>query len=381
MKIVADKDIPLAETLFSKIGDVTLIDGRLINRDHIRVTDLLVVRTVTRISEELLHDSKIRVVASATSGVDHVDREYLQRNGIEFFHAAGANAGAVAEYVLSALCVLAGLDGFELRDKRVGIIGCGNVGSRVLRLLEILGVDCVVNDPPLRDQTGNRRRYRELDELMSADIISLHVPLLDEGPYPTRHLVDREFLGNLRSDITLINTSRGGVVDETALADFLRCTPGARVVLDVWDNEPVIDAALLRGTIIATPHIAGYSLEGKIRATHMIFQQVCKHLGVAYDEADTIPGIIGPKTGITFTAIEAEDEILRFAILAGYDVRSDSAALRRILELQPVERDAYFDDLRRTSTMRREFSAMTIRLPEGHRGLRDRLTALGFELA
>jgi erythronate-4-phosphate dehydrogenase len=137
----------------------------------------------------------------------------------------------------------------------------------------------------------------------------------------------------------------------------------------------------LSRSIIGTPHIAGYSLEGKIRATQMVFRQVCKYLGLVYDDTVTIPGITGSKNGLAFTAIEAEDEILRFAVLAGYDVRGDSAALRRILDLKLMERDAYFDDLRRTSTMRREFSAMTIRLPEGHRGLRNRLTALGFELA
>jgi len=380
MKIVADKDIPLAEKLFSRIGKVTLADGRRIDHDLIRNTDILLVRTITRVSEDLLRDSTVRVVVSATSGVDHVDREYLHRKGIAFIHAAGANARPVAEYVLSALCVLAGQDGYELQDKRVGIIGCGNTGSYLLRFLEALGVDCIINDPPLQDKTGDKR-YRDLSELMSADIITLHVPLLDHEPYPTRQLVDDVFLRGLRPDVVLINTSRGGVLDEAALMKFLEGNPRARAVLDVWNDEPRIEMGLLSRVAIGTAHIAGYSLEGKIRATQMVYHQVCKYLGAGADDTSASRGINDFKNGISFTSIEEEDEILRFAVLAGYDVRSDSAALRRILDLDVAERVAYFDDLRRSSMMRREFSAMTVSLPAGYGVLRDQLTALGFEVA
>ena len=380
MKIVADKDIPLAENLFSKIGEVTLADGRGIDHELIHNADLLLVRTITRVSEELLRDSTVRVVVSATSGVDHVDREYLHRNGIEFIHASGANARPVAEYVLSALCVLAGQDGYELHDKRVGIIGCGNTGGYVLRFLEIMGVDCVINDPPLRDKTGDKR-YHDLSELMSADIITLHVPLHDAGPYPTRNLVDSVFLQELRPDVVLINTSRGGVVDEKALMEFLNGTPRARAILDVWKDEPRIDTALLSRVAIGTSHIAGYSLEGKVRATQMVYHQVCKYLGTGTDDTVASPGISDFENGISFTSIEDEDEILRFAVLAGYDVRSDSAAMRRILDLDVAQQAAYFDDLRRSSMLRREFSAMTVSLPAGCGVLREKLTALGFEVA
>lgn len=381
MKIVADQDIPLVGTLFSKIGEVTLLDGRRIDHELVRDADLLIVRTITRVSGELLRGSRVRMVASATSGIDHIDAEYLRRNGIELIHAPGANARPVAEYVLSALCVLAGQDGYELRNKRAGIIGCGNSGACVLNFLKVLGVDCVVNDPPMRDKTGDSGRYRDLTQLMSADIITLHVPLLDDGPYPTRNLVDGLLLRGLRPDVVLINTSRGGVADEAALMEFLDGNPRARVVLDVWNNEPRIEAGLLDRADIGTPHIAGYSLEGKIRATELVFRRVCKSLDTGHDETIVYPGFNNYKAGISFTAIEDEAEILRFAVLAGYDVRSDSAALRRMLDVEGSERAAYFDALRRASMLRREFSAMTINLPAGRPELRDKLAALGFEVA
>lgn len=380
MKIVADKDIPLVEHLCSGVGEVSGVDGRRIDNTTIRDADVLIVRTITRVSEELLHGSRVSVVASATSGVDHVDLEYLRGNGIAFFHAAGANARPVAEYVLSALCVLAGLDGYELRNKRIGIIGCGNVGSLVLHLLETMGADCVVNDPPLLEQTGDTRRFRDLEELMCADIISLHVPLQDEGPCATRNMVNRALLGKLRPDVVLINTSRGGVVDEKALVGFLHANPQARAVLDVWNDEPVIDTELLRRAVIGTPHIAGYSLEGKLRASQMICRQVCAYLAADYHDTDAA-GFDEMSNSMAFANIEDEDETLRFAVLAGYDVRGDSAALRRILEVETGDRGAYFDDLRRASMLRREFSAMTIGLPAGQSQLRDKLAALGFRVA
>lgn len=380
MKIVADKDIPLVDYLFSRIGEVVLVDGRSIDHDLVQNTDVLIVRTLTRITGDLLRDSKVRIVASATSGVDHVDLDLLRKQGIEFIHAPGANARPVAEYVLSALCVLACQDGFDLQEKRVGIIGCGNTGGCVLHLLQSVGVECLVNDPPLRDKTG-AGDYRDLNELFSADIITLHVPLVNGGKYPTGNLVDGAFLSGLKPDVILINTSRGEVVDETALLSFLEGNPGARAVLDVWCNEPRIQGTLLNKATIGTPHIAGYSLEGKIRATELVFRQVCKSLDIEGSlESLQYPGFNNFKTGITFTEIDDQNELLRLAILAGYDVRSDSASLRRMLALEDTERSGYFDDLRKSSMLRREFSAVTVKLPPGYPNLKEQLSVLGFEV-
>lgn len=358
-----------------------LVDGRRIDQELVSDADVLIVRTLTRVTEELLGDSKVRIVASATSGVDHVDLELLRQQGIEFVHAPGANARPVAEYVLSALCVLACQDGYDLQEKCVGIIGCGNTGGYLRRLLQSMGVECLINDPPLRDKTGSSD-YRDLSEILSADVITLHVPLVNDGSYPTGNLVDESFLNSLKPDVTLINTSRGGVMDEAALLSFAESNPEARVVLDVWCNEPRIKMALLDRVTIGTPHIAGYSLDGKIRATELVFRQVCDFLSVA-DTVESVqyPGFKNFKTGISFTTIDDENEILRLAVLAGYDVRSDSASLRRMLALEDSERDEYFDDLRKSSMLRREFSAVTVRIPPGYPELKQHLSALGFEIA
>ena len=380
MKTVADKDIPLVEYFFSRIGEVILVDGRRIDHELIHDADVLIVRTVTRVSGDLLRDSKVRIVASATSGVDHVDLALLREQGIGFVHAPGANARPVAEYVLSALCVLACQDGFDLREKQVGIIGCGNTGSYTLRLLQSMGVECLVNDPPLRERTGSDD-YRDLSEVLAADVITLHVPLVKAGTHPTINLVDESFLNSLKPDVILINTSRGEVMDEAALLPYLGSNPEARVVLDVWRNEPRIQMSLLDRITIGTPHIAGYSLDGKIRATELVFRQVCDILGEdGSGESVPYPGFKNFKTGISFTAIDDQSEILILAVLAGYDVRSDSASLRRMLALEESERSEYFDALRKSSTLRREFSSVTVGIPPGYPELKEQLTALGFEI-
>ncbi len=380
MKIVADKNIPLVEYLFSKIGDVFLTDGNRITPALVKDADLLIVRTVTRITADLLEGSRVKIVASATSGTDHVDRIYLQENGIKFFHSPGANARAVAEYVLSVICVFASQDGFNPRTRCVGIVGCGNVGSQLKHFLEILDIECIVNDPPLQFEAGDAC-YRDLSDVYAADIISMHVPLVDEGRWPTRHLVDESFLKRLKPDVILINTARGEVVDESILPAFIDAHPDARVALDVWKNEPDISQELLERVAIGTPHIAGYSLEGKIRATELIFRQVSDFLGAGSHDKRIYPGFNNYRAGISMNAIDDETEALQLALLSGYDVRSDSAALRRSIEISDSMRGAYFDDLRKTSMLRREFSAMTVELPAGHPQLQEKLGALGFNVA
>ena len=380
MKIVADKNIPLVEHLFSKIGDVHLADANRITAELVRDADVLLVRTVTPVCAELLDGSKVTIVGSATSGTDHVDQEYLHDREIELFHSAGANARAVAEYVLSALCMFSIQDGFDLRDKRVGIVGYGNTGSQLGRFLSVMDSEFLVNDPPLANMNGDGS-FSDLSEVLQCDIISLHVPLIDTGPWPTRHLVDENFLEKVKPDVILINTSRGQVVDEEALLKFMDARREARIVLDVWKDEPNIRSDLLTGVAIGTPHIAGYSLEGKIRATELLFGNICKFIGYTGIDVSGYPGFNGYHFGISLAPEENENETLCFAVLAAHDIRSDSAALRRSVELPESSRGEYFEDMRRAAMLRREFSSMTVRLPAGHSTLRDKLEALGFEVA
>lgn len=378
MKIVIDAAIPGAQALFSTLGDVTLLPGRDIGAAAVRDADILVVRTVTRVDGSLLEGSNVRFVASATSGTDHVDLNYLVRAGIGFADAAGCNARAVAEYVLSALCALVQQEGGDLRGRRAGIIGCGHVGSLVVNLLETCGVTCLVNDPPLARQRPDARIYHDLDTIREADIVSLHVPLILDGDYATLNLVDEHFLGGLREDAVLINTARGEVVDETALCTFLDAHPRAAAVLDVWRNEPHINTGLLKRVRLGTPHIAGYSLDGKLRATRMAYEEVCGFLGVPATGPALPRETEGGET-VRLSGWKDDMEAVAMAVLGSYDVRSDSATLMRILEIQKDRRGDFFDALRNQYPMRREFTNLRVKLDHCSDGLGRRLRALGFQ--
>jgi len=259
MKIIADQQILHVAQAFSELAEVTLCDGREITAESIHEADVLLVRSVTPVNANLLQGSQVKFVASATSGQNHIDSDYLQRNNIGFAHAKGSNARSVAEYVLSSLSVLADQYDFKLKDKTVGIIGCGEVGSRVVAMLETMGIQCIMNDPPLKDSLENSantgEQYRDLQEVLSADIVTLHVPLTEDGPYPTQKLVDADFLDILNDDVILLNTSRGGVIDEAALKIHIACHSNMRhrnlkIVLDVCLNF-LARVFLFSGNLIA----------------------------------------------------------------------------------------------------------------------------------
>jgi erythronate-4-phosphate dehydrogenase len=379
MKIVVDAAIPYAEQILSGLGDVTLLPGRDMDAAGVRAADVLVVRTVTRVDSALLSGSNVRFVATATSGTDHVDLEFLDRAGIGFAAAGGCNARAVAEYVLSGLCALAQQQELDLRGKRAGIIGCGHVGTMVEKLLQACGITCLVNDPPLQAQRPGDRDWRELDEVLEADIVSLHVPLVRTGAHPTLNMVDSEFLARLGNDVIFINTSRGEVVDETALCAFLDTHPRAAAVLDVWCNEPAINTALLSRARVGTPHIAGYSSDAKLRATCMVYEQLKTFLGITAP-APPLPTLPVVRAGnLRLSDWQDEMEAIAMAVLGSYDIRSDSASLQRILELPGEQRDGYFDALRNQYPVRREFPAMRVELDHCPESLAGRLSALGFQ--
>ena len=233
MKILADQAIPYVKQLFSSLGDVELTDALGFTRAAVRDADCLVVRSVSRVDQNLLDGARVRCVASASSGTDHVDQDYLRAHAIPLFSAKGCNARSVAEYVLSCLFVLSEQYDFNLESKTVGIIGCGHVGGQLRRLLRLIGVETRVYDPYLRDANGCFS-FRDPGPVLSSDIISLHVPLTTSGEYPTRHLVGRTFLDRLSSAVTLINTARGGVVNERDLIEFAARNPQSKLALDVW---------------------------------------------------------------------------------------------------------------------------------------------------
>ena len=379
MKITADKAIPYAEHLFSNLGDVELADVAALSAHSLRETDCLVVRSVTRVDRNLLHGTPVGCIASATSGVDHVDVDYLRARGIPLFPAPGCNARAVAEYVLSCLFVLAEQYDLNLQDKTVGIIGCGHVGGRLQHLLRLLEIETRVYDPFITDEDG-RYSFRDLERVLSADIISLHVPLTRSGAYPTARMVDRKFLGKLKTDVIFINSARGAVVDENALLDFVRRNPECRLALDVWDNEPDINAELPGAATLATPHIAGYSARAKLNATRMTYEQVRAWAGAPAMAAEetTFPG---ENMEFDLSGVDRPVDAARLATLACYDVRTDCAGFREMETSTASNRRDVFISARQNYQLRREFSDLRALVHNDHDDIRDKLSGLGFDVA
>jgi erythronate-4-phosphate dehydrogenase len=373
MKIVADPNIPLVREAFSSLGEVRLVSGRSINTEAVRDAKLLLVRSVTPVHAGLLNASAVKFVATATIGTDHVDVAYLKQHGIGFASAEGSNANSVAEYVVAALLELAGRHKFRLRDRTLGVVGVGNIGSRVVRYAEALGMRVLQNDPP-RQRAEGLPDFVSLERVAAdADIITLHVPLTQGGDDATFHMFDKDRLATLeqRRPI-LINTARGAVVDNRAL---LKAIDGERIggaVLDVWENEPNISPELLDIVDLGTPHIAGYSLDGKVNGTHMIYKAACRFLGLTGAWQPTLPAPPVPRIELNVSSGEDDEDVLRRVVKRIYDISADDAALRK----HPRE----FDQLRADYPVRREFFNTELALRGETESLRRKFGALGFKL-
>jgi len=378
MRIVADENIPLVNEFFGEFGEIVALPGRNLRPEQLRDADVLLVRSVTRVDADLLAGSRVRFVGTATIGCDHVDQAYLQQQGISFANAPGCNATSVVEYVLSTLAVMNEQLGRRWGESKVGIIGLGNVGGRLKRTLEALGYEVLACDPPLRDQGVHG--LVDLEMVLTCPTISIHTPLSRSGDHPTHHLLNKERLERLQSDQVLINTARGPVIEEAALLEKLRQHPEWPVVLDVWEFEPRVNQELLSRVRLGSAHIAGYSLDGKMRGTEMIYQALCAHLKVpartSLDELLPAP----PLTHLRFGAPADVDEALNIAIRACYDVRTDDALLRRALTVPSEQQAAAFDQLRKQYRVRREFARTQIAIDAAERQLRQYLGASGFRL-
>jgi len=378
---VADENIVYVREAFRHLGRVRVMPGRTMTAASVKDADVLLVRSVTKVNEELLGGSNVKMVATATIGTDHVDQDYLSRSGIAFANAAGSNANSVAEYVIAALLTLAEREPFRLDEKTVGIVGAGNVGSKVSAKCAGLGINVLKNDPPLKELTGSGE-YIELDELLaSSDIVTLHVPLTVSGRWPTYHMVDQQFLDRLRDGCLLVNTSRGAVVDSSALDRSLE-SGKIKAVLDVWENEPDIDPELMPKVALGTAHIAGYSFDGKVNATAMVYNAVCKFLGVEpqWQARTMMPAPAVPLIKIDPTDAD-EQELLRTVVKRVYDIEADDQRLREILSLPASERGRYFDQLRKHYPRRREFFNTMIEFSSPPApALEKKLTSLGFKV-
>lgn len=346
MKIVADENMPLVNEMFSAYGEVETFPGRELGPKQIKDADVLLVRSVTQVNADLLSGSSIRFVGSATIGTDHVDQNYLKQNDIQFANAPGCNANAVVQYVLSVLCRLR--PGWQ--EQTVGIVGCGNVGGWLYQTLQKLGVDCRCYDPFLLE-TDNIDLV-SFEEVIQSDILCLHTPLTTDGPYPTFHLFDEAVLSQLDPNALLINAGRGAVVDNRALLDMLPQSTW-KVVLDVWEGEPDIALPLLELVDIGTPHIAGYSYDGKVNGTTMVRDAFCAWLGKDIPEY-----LIGEKIKGQEQLIDLESSTLSDAVLATFDVAQEDQRMRDALlalDLSAASVSKEFDRLRKTCPKRLEF--------------------------
>ena len=347
------------------MGEVVARAGRMISPADLIDADALLVRSVTAVNQQLIERSGLKFVATATAGFDHVDREYLASRGIAFSHAPGCNATAVVEYVLAALDTLAQREGFALGERTVGIIGKGQVGGRLFQTMERLGVDVCACDPPLAAMEGGKR-YVSVDELIErSDIICLHTPLTTDGPHPTRYLIDEPQLQAMKPGTILINAGRGAVINNAALKRYLERRNDLIVVLDVWESEPDADPQLMSLVALATPHIAGYSLDARIRGTQMIYQSFCQHFGLP--ARVRLPAItpLPVLTQMKFTEGQSFATTCAMAIRAIYDIRRDDAAMRRQLSSGGLaERRKAFDELRKHYPTRREFNTLRVQLKD-----------------
>jgi len=379
MKIVADENIPFVKECFSSIGEVKGFAGQDITADIVKDADVLLVRSVTPVNSELLGGSNIKFVGTATIGFDHVDVEYLSERGIGFASAPGSNANSVAEYVVAGLLKLGEKYNFELAGRSVGIVGVGNVGSKAEAKARGLGMEVVLNDPPLLRQTGNGK-YRPIEEIFDCDIVTLHTPLTYEGVDKTFHLADEEFFRSLKKGCIFINTSRGAVVDTAALRSAIECGKLKGAILDVWEDEPDIDTGLLELVDIGTSHIAGYAYDGKVAGMMMIYRAVCEYFGreAKFDAGSFLPA--AEVAELTIKPKAAAERVVQAAVEKIYDIADDDARLRGILKEAKEDRGKFFSSLRKNYPVRREFGNTRIILEGGDEAIAGKLAATGFKL-
>lgn len=367
MKIVCDDKIPFLKGVFEPYTQVVYLPGAKITAADVRDADAIVTRTRTKCNESLLGGSKVRMIATATIGFDHIDTAWCESHGISWTNAPGCNSGSVRQYIASVLVSLSD----ELKGKTLGIIGVGHVGSKVEALARTLGMNVLLNDPPRAEAEGPEGFVPIEEVLKCSDIVTLHVPLASD----TYHLIDGKALAMMNSGQILINSSRGEVVDGDALKSALKEKRLRGAVLDVWEHEPDIDPELLELVNIATPHIAGYSADGKAAGTVASVRAVAHALGIKelYDwNVSDIPG--GGEFSIYGTPLggKCTEEILRKAILHTYDVSVDCAALRSDI--------GAFESLRSNYPVRREFEAFSLRLNSVSPAAKSALAELGFNV-
>ncbi len=354
MKIIADKNMPLLTETFGRHGELQRLDGRNISKADLGDAEALLVRSVTRVDKKLLKGSKIRFVGSATIGMDHLDTSWLEANDITWAHAPGCNADAAAQYALALMWLACDRLNWDFRQQSVGIIGRGNVGSRLESLLKVLDIPTKACDPPLQD--NGELQLVPMQEACNNSIVSLHLPLTINGKYPTRNLFNSTSIKTLRPHTLLVNTSRGGVIEKKCLLEQL-ASKNLNAALDVWPDEPYIGQDLLSLVSAATPHVAGYSREGKQAGTEMIYRAFCKSFSL-----ELPVGTASASRNITlkFPPAKGTTELVRQCIRASSQVTRDDKALHALSVAEPACERVHIDSLRTAYPERYEFKSHVV---------------------
>jgi erythronate-4-phosphate dehydrogenase len=374
IRITADDKIPFLKGVLEPFASISYLPGNQIDRNRAMQSDVLLVRTRTKCNSELLKGTPVKYVGTATIGFDHIDTDFCAKNNIKWTNAPGCNSSSVQQYIAAALLRISAESGFELRGKTIGIIGVGNVGSKVQNLANALGMRVILNDPP-RARKEKNQIFVSLEHLLNeSDIITLHVPLNMDGQDKTFHLFDRETFGKFKKGAWLINTSRGEVTETEALKNALTEEKLSGVVIDVWEREPEIDIPLMHMAFLATPHIAGYSADGKANGTAMIVKDFSESFSIPLSDwyPTEIPVSSEPNLAIDCNG-KSYEEILRKAVFHTYNIVEDDVRLRFDPSRFEKERENY--------PVRREFSFYTIILKDGNEEIKKLLTNLGFKVS
>lgn len=374
MNLIADENIPYSAEAFRQFGEVRLLPGREISRDDLKGAEALIVRSVTHVGEPLLRGTAIKFIGTATIGTDHLNIPFLQKSGIAWKSAAGCNARSVVEWVLAGLAEYCAAYRVDWRGKTLGIVGHGNIGSRLARVARSLGMRVLANDPPLR-RAGELPEHTELDEVLrESDFVSLHVPYTKDGLDATHHLIDARQLDLMKPRAALLNSSRGAVLDNQAALQYANAD-AIVLLLDVYEGEPAPNRDLVKRCLLSTPHIAGYSLEGKVNGTRMMADA----LGEFFHKPNTwTPPLAPPPHNQFRLASRGHMPAMREAIKKSYDIQGDSNALREGLAIEDEAAwGRHFDGLRKNYPVRREFYNYHVE-PTGERPLDNDLSAMGF---
>jgi erythronate-4-phosphate dehydrogenase len=373
IRIIADEDIPFLKGVLEPYSDIEYYPGNKITGREIADADALIIRTRTKCNSNLLQGSGVRFIASATIGFDHIDTDYCREHNIEWTNAPGCNSSSVQQYIGAALTALSEKYGFSPGSRTIGVVGVGHVGTKVVKLAEHLGMTVLMNDPPRMRKEG-QCGFVSLDGILrDCDIISFHVPLNITGEDRTYHMIDDHLLGRLNPGTLIINTSRGEVADTGALKRAAKAGKVKGLVIDVWENEPDIDIDLLNSVDIATPHIAGYSADGKANGTSMSIRSLSRFFGLGLDDWKPL-GIPEPENTLITLAekFASAQENLARAIISTYNIMEDDRRLRMSPET--------FEDQRANYPLRREFDSYSVRLVDKNNDSKRILRRMGFKI-